>query len=238
MANINERNPELGLDLATTQRTQKIVNKWIMDRELKSLDIIPQLYAALFNMPSANTVLLSEVLRTTNAYLLGSENTTIHPEMLRTTMYRYTDELDQKLAALPSSPLKHVEDIVHTAAWAYYVFEKIHPFTDGNGRIGRMIVKKILKGAGFRDIIFHDQRWYGNQHSDHLDALSRTDKTGNLSHVELYLLTALRNRYSENLTDVALREEINQVIDKKHQQIANSTEKKGKHEIWLGFPVN
>ena len=47
---------------------------------------------------------------------------------------------------------KFKKDIIHPielAARAHYKFEKIHPFGDGNGRIGRIIILYILRKAGF-----------------------------------------------------------------------------------------
>ncbi|MBI3051619.1 Fic family protein [Candidatus Woesearchaeota archaeon] len=38
---------------------------------------------------------------------------------------------------------------VEFAARAHYKFEKIHPFGDGNGRVGRLIIAHILKNGGY-----------------------------------------------------------------------------------------
>ncbi len=47
---------------------------------------------------------------------------------------------------------------VELAARAHYKFEKIHPFGDGNGRTGRLIIANILQKAGYPLLIIEYKR--------------------------------------------------------------------------------
>lgn len=60
---------------------------------------------------------------------------------------------------------------VELAARAHYKFEKIHPFGDGNGRIGRLIINHILWRNGYPMIIIE----YAKRHS-YYRALQRNEE--------------------------------------------------------------
>ncbi|TAL51804.1 MAG: Fic family protein [Nanoarchaeota archaeon] len=51
---------------------------------------------------------------------------------------------------------------VELAARAHYKFEKIHPFGDGNGRVGRLIIENLLKNRGYPLLIinYKDRKSY------------------------------------------------------------------------------
>jgi Fic family protein len=75
---------------------------------------------------------------------------------------------------VPELMKEYVNDInkvrshpVVKAIIAQYVFEKIHPFADGNGRVGRLITSSILQSTGynFRGLIPHEE--YIDKHRDY-----------------------------------------------------------------------
>jgi len=57
------------------------------------------------------------------------------------------------------------------ASLFHHKFEKIHPFSDGNGRTGRMMVNFILMDKGYPPMII-----YKKDRSMYLDALASADK--------------------------------------------------------------
>lgn len=55
----------------------------------------------------------------------------------------------------------------------HHKFEKIHPFMDGNGRTGRMLLNLILVKNGYPPLIIHRR-----SRLEYLDALGKADKSG------------------------------------------------------------
>lgn len=58
-----------------------------------------------------------------------------------------------------SSELAHLSPLIR-APLAHYYFERIHPFWDGNGRVGRVLEAMILKCAGYKYASFALSRYY------------------------------------------------------------------------------
>jgi Fic family protein len=58
------------------------------------------------------------------------------------------------------------------AAMAHYQFETLHPFSDGNGRIGRLLViVQLLRGAIIREPLLMVSPWFEQQRDRYQDSM-------------------------------------------------------------------
>jgi Fic family protein len=65
------------------------------------------------------------------------------------------------------------------AALAHYQFETLHPFSDGNGRIGRLvIVLQLLRDGALREPILVVSPWLEAHRNEYQDGLLRLSQTG------------------------------------------------------------
>jgi Fic family protein len=84
-------------------------------------------------------------------------------------------EAEQMMKRLIDFMNKSKINPVEISARAHYRFEKIHPFGDGNGRIGRLLMNKILWDAGYPMIIIE----YKNRNSYYKALSKNEDKFAN-----------------------------------------------------------
>ncbi len=63
------------------------------------------------------------------------------------------------------------------AVISHYTFEKIHPFLDGNGRVGRLLLQAVLEKTGYgMKGLFSIEEYLDNHRSDYYDVLSLGEK--------------------------------------------------------------
>lgn len=88
------------------------------------------------------------------------------------------------------------ESVVIRSILAHFVFEKIHPFTDGSGRVGRLLMLLMLKkgGFGFKGILPFEEK-IDKRREIYYQALTESEKDVT-SYVE-YMLEVLQEASDE-----------------------------------------
>lgn len=115
-------------------------------------------------------------------------------------------------------------------------FERIHPFIDGNGRTGRVILNWQMQQLDLPQIIIRSER----KHENYYPHLAKVDYLGFENQVELYLSESLNKRIAhiDHLKIIPLREyslinnlEHSNVIRSAHRQTIPAFRLKGKWHI-------
>jgi Fic family protein len=184
-----ELNPEQRDDLEEVQNYIKAINQAIK---------------SLHDLPLASR-LLCETHRT---LLSGVRGFTRTPGEIRRTQNWIGGGNDIKSAVfIPPSPesvpdlLTDLENYWHTntttpelikTALMHYQFETIHPFLDGNGRIGRvMIGLQLIDAKILTKPALYISDYLEHYRSDYYDALERVRHTGDYNHWVRFFLGAV-----------------------------------------------
>ncbi|MGC1878083.1 MAG: Fic family protein [Rhabdochlamydiaceae bacterium] len=85
------------------------------------------------------------------------------------------------------------EPILGRAAIAHIYFESIHPFEDGNGRIGRVLVEKVLSKGVERPILIAVSKVLEKREKEYYASLERCNRTLEVDHwVEFFAEVVLQ----------------------------------------------
>ena len=101
------------------------------------------------------------------------------------------------LQLVESVETREEEHPIETTAFFHLRFEKIHPFGDGNGRVGRLIMNLMLEKAGFPAVIFpyeHKSRYYAA-----LEAYDGLTGNPDVEPMQIYLAELVNNQLDELL---------------------------------------
>lgn len=161
---------------------------WLLKRshrDLKLSDIL-QLHELAMNglNPDAG------VFRSHNEAIFNSAGIAVYmpppPKQMHSyleRMVRYANSDKEKLGPIKAS-------LVH------YIFEKIHPFEDGSGRVGRLVMQKILmqEGYGMKGLLAFEE--YIDTHRDaYYSALEEPEKE--VTDYVVFMLTAISETANE-----------------------------------------
>lgn len=84
-------------------------------------------------------------------------------------IYQFADNLNFKIS-IAESKQDHVECLIY----AHYNFICIHPFNNGNGRIGRILMNLVAMKLGYRPLTLYYKE--GNSRRVYINALRLADK--------------------------------------------------------------
>ena len=106
------------------------------------------------------------------------------PTQVLQLMYQFIDNLNFKIANSTTS-----QDHLDCLTFAHYEFVRIHPFNNGNGRTGRIVMNLVALKFGYKPLeLYHRE---GDSRKIYIDAMKSADK-GNFE--------PLRRLISEELT--------------------------------------
>lgn len=92
-------------------------------------------------------------------------------DQLRAMCERWVDWLSA------TEPVEQIQ-LVARVAMAHYQFETLHPFTDGNGRVGRLVaILQVMRKGALRSPVLSVSPWlkdHADEYRDHLLAVSTT----------------------------------------------------------------
>ena len=131
------------------------------------------------------------------------------------TEQNYIGEKRQKAVSfIPISPealpqgMQSLTTFIHTdplnrllkAAIAHVEFEALHPFKDGNGRIGRMLITLMLWTSGLiRQPHFYVSGYFERNRDDYIDKMRRVSSHDEWTEWCIFFLNGLREQAERNM---------------------------------------
>ncbi|MCD8195093.1 MAG: Fic family protein [Coprobacillus sp.] len=173
----------------TLQETRLVLNGLTVNKPLKDhLEVTSHKEAFDFvcEMAKKNTPLTDSVIRQIHSlvlsfdrdnagryrsvpvYVSGASFTPVQPYLI-----------SKKIEELLDNYKKSKESLLTKLARFHIEFERIHPFIDGNGRMGRLILNLELMKEGYPPINIK-----ANNKKDYYDAFDEYDKNGSLKAME------------------------------------------------------
>ena len=138
MENISPKNKELR-EIYETRNTRE-ANTLFFDKKLKlNIENIIKFHSLLIKDTDVNPG-----FKKIPNYLLMRDVETTPPELVKNEIIKLVEWYNLNIDS------KHLFEIVSEF---HARFEKIHPFEDGNGRIGRFLINAILMNKGYPPII-------------------------------------------------------------------------------------
>lgn len=159
--------------------------------------------------------LSSWLIRSSHRVLLGfGRGASMSPGEYKTEQNYLADRSKRKIMFIPASPerladgMDRLFEFVDDDKWealirvalAHLEFEALHPFKDGNGRIGRMLIPLILwKYKLLSQPYFYMSAYFENRRDEYIDKMREVSSLGAWVEWIVFFLTALESQANSNL---------------------------------------
>ncbi|MHC5306120.1 Fic family protein [Bartonella sp. LJL80] len=111
------------------------------------------------------------------------------------------DHLQSGMDSLFSFIQNDDQQILLKTAIAHLEFEALHPFSDGNGRIGRMLITLMLWKYGVISAPhFYISRYFEDRRDEYIDRMREVSKSNAWDQWCIFFLEALETQANENLS--------------------------------------
>ncbi len=159
--------------------------------------------------------LSSWLVRSSHKMLLGfGRGAHLSPGEFKVEQNYLADKIKKKVLFVPISPealqegLDRFFQFINDESWeilirtavAHLEFEAIHPFKDGNGRIGRMIIPLMLwKSNAISEPHFYISEFFEKNKDEYIDRMRAVSAEGAWTDWVLFFLSALESESKRNL---------------------------------------
>lgn len=142
--------------------------------------------------------------------------------------------------------LKDLEDFIHSEddidpliklALIHYQFEAIHPFVDGNGRTGRIIILLYLKLTGLLDLpALYMSEYIITHKQDYYLSLKRVTEKGDWKSWTLYMLDMVEDTATKGRKQIASIERLMRTMSERIQKELPKLYSKDLMEVLFKLP--
>jgi len=91
------------------------------------------------------------------------------PAQIIHLMYQFIDNLNFKI-----SISKTQDEVIEALAYAHYEFVRIHPFNNGNGRTGRLLMNLVTMKFGYKPLELYKR--HGESRKLYIQSMQQADK--------------------------------------------------------------
>lgn len=182
--------------------------------------------------------LSSFLIRSAHKVLLGfGRGARLSPGEFKTEQNYLADRAKKKVLFVPMRPeqlndgmerlFSFIEDknqqILLRTAIAHLEFEALHPFKDGNGRIGRMLITLMLwKHGAIAAPHFYISSYFEERRDEYVDRMREVSRTGAWTEWIIFFLAALEEQSMKNLATSEKIRDLYEGLKKEFAEILSS----------------